>query len=124
MSRQPLVNAHGFALANVLVFAALALLAWTVGYRKLMILMRAEETVVLGTDAPSPGPALARAMSLLRSGSPPGDNYRCDIAITSGDGHTTTFALTYTRVGAVADRTWSVSATPGGADTQCPEAFG
>jgi hypothetical protein len=123
MSRQPLVNANGFALANVLVFAALALLAWTVGYRKLMTLMRAEETVVLGTDASPPAPALARALSLLRNGSPPG-NYSCSTVITSADSQTTTFTLTYTQVGDPAQRTWSVSATPGSADSQCPGAFG
>ena len=123
MSRQPLTNANGFALANVLVFAALALLAWTVGYRKLMTLVRAEETVVLGTEAPSPGPALARAMSLLRNGSPPTGNYLCYTVITGEDGETTTFKLTYTRVGDPAQHTWSVSATPGSADTQCPGAF-
>lgn len=124
MSRQPLVNANGFALANVLVFAALALLAWTVGYRKLMTLMRAEETVVSGTDASPPAPALARAMSLLRNGSPPTDNYLCYTVITGGDGQTTTFTLTYTRVGDPAQRTWSVSATPRSADTECPGSFG
>ena len=121
MSRRPLTNANGFALANVLVFAALALLAWTVGYRKLMTLTRAEETVVLGTDASAPAPALARGMSLLRKGSPPADNYRCTIVITSGDGQTTAFALTYARVDA---STWSVSATAGSVDTQCPGTFG
>ena len=119
-----MANAHGFALANVLVFAAIALLAWTVGYRKLMSLTRAEETVVLGTDASAPAPALARAMSLLRNGSPPVDNYRCYTVITSSDGQTTAFALKYTQVGDAAQRTWSVSATPGSADTQCPGAFG
>ncbi len=124
MNRRPLANANGFALANVLVFAALALLAWTVGYRKLMTLTRAEETVVLGTDASPPAPALARGVSLLRNGSPPADNYRCFTAITGGDGQTTTFTLTYTRIGDPGQRTWSVSATSGSTDTQCPATFG
>ncbi len=124
MSRRPLANAKGFALANVLVFAALALLAWTVGYRKLMTVTRAEETVVLGTDTALPAPALARGVSLLRNGSPPTDNYRCYTAITGADGQTTNFTLTYTRIGDAGQRTWSVLAASGATDTQCPQTFG
>jgi len=116
-------NANGFALANVLVFAALALLAWTVGYRKLMTLMRAEETIALGTDASPPAPALARGISLLRSGSPPADNYQCVTIIVGANGQTTAFTLTYARVGDPSQGTWSVSAAAGSVDTQCPARF-
>lgn len=84
------VNSKGFALVGVLVFYVLALLMWSVGYRKLAALMRVEETA-MGSPLDLSS-ALARGMSLLRTGVPPADPYQCRLVLESGD----EYILTYT----------------------------
>jgi hypothetical protein len=103
----------------VLLFLVFAFAAWTVYFRGSASLLRIEQArVERETRDIWTAPAMAQALRLLQTGTPPTDPYSCKLELTQ-DGVTKYFRLSYEQVSSTR---WQVTAAPTASDDVAVEA--
>src|SRR5262245_33843250 len=103
----------GYALAIVLVFMILLLSLSGMAFRHIGAALRLE-SVRAEQALRDQGtlPALAKALALLETGTPPSDPYQCGVTIETSSG-SQSFVITYTSEST--DGQWAVRSTPANA---------
>ena len=123
--RRHRATAHGaarrraVALPAVLLFLTVAFGAWAVLYRGSASVLRVEQARTLRESRNTwTAPAMAAALRLLETGTPPADPYACKLTLTQ-QGQTRYFRLSFESIGIVR---WTVTAAPTDTDDLAPDA--
>jgi hypothetical protein len=110
-------------LPAVLLFLAIAFGMWVVLFRSSGSILRVEQARVLRASRTQwSAPAMATALRLIETGTPPVDPYDCKLALTQ-DGVTKYFHITFEQLAPTQYRVQVVPTTSDDAAIDCPSSF-